>query len=76
MKHYNIDEVLSECQKMYIGANDPYVTGWNNWPCKQDLYRVKFAVDAMLADTSSFTGEEEWLKQQEQEKMWNRLKRK
>jgi len=76
MKHYNIDQVLNECQKMYIGANDPYVTGWNNWPCKQDLYRVKFAVDEMLANTSSFTGEEEWLKKQEQEKMWNRLKRK
>jgi len=76
MKHYNIDQVLDECQKMYIGANDPYVTGWNNWPCKQDLYRVKFAVDEMLANTSSFTGEEEWLKKQEQEKMWNRLKRK
>jgi hypothetical protein len=76
MRHYNIDQVLNECQKMYIGANDPYVTGWNNWPCKQDLYRVKFAVDEMLANTSSFTGEEEWLKQQEQEKMWNRLKRK
>jgi hypothetical protein len=76
MKHYNIDEVLNECQKMYIGANDPYVTGWNNWPCKQDLYRVKFAVDEMLANTSTFTGEEEWLKKQDQEKMWNRLKRK
>jgi hypothetical protein len=76
MRHYNIDQVLNECQKMYIGATDPYVTGWNNWPCKQDLYRVKFAVDEMLANTSSFTGEEEWLKQQEQEKMWNRLKRK
>ena len=76
MRHYNIDQVLNECQKMYIGATDPYVTGWNNWPCKQDLYRVKFAVDEMLANTSSFTGEEEWLKKQEQEKMWNRLKRK
>lgn len=74
MKHYNIDQVLNECQKMYIGANDPYVTGWNNWPCKQDLYRVKFAVDEMLANTSKFTDEEEWLKKQEQEKMWNRLK--
>jgi hypothetical protein len=74
MKHYNIDQVLNECQKMYIGANDPYVTGWNNWPCKQDLYRVKFAVDEMLSNTSQFTDEEEWLKQQEQEKMWKILK--
>ena len=75
MKHYNIDEVLNECQKMYIGANDPYVTCWNNWPCKQDLYRVKFAVDEMLANTSRFTGEDEWLLEQEKEQVWKILKR-
>ena len=54
---------------MYAGANDPYVTGWNNWPCKQDLYRVKFAVDEMLKNTSKFSGEEEWLEELEKEKV-------
>jgi hypothetical protein len=73
---WDVDQVISECQKMHHGATDPYVTGWNNWPCKQDLYRVKFAVDEMLKNTSRFTGEDEWLLEQEQEKMWNRLKRK
>ena len=71
---WNVDQVINECQKMYVGANDPYVTGWNNWPCKQDLYRVKFAVDEMLSKTSKFTGEDEWLKQQEQQRMWKVLK--
>ena len=72
--NWDADRVISECQKMYHGANDPYVTGWNNWPCKQDLYRVKFAVDEMLKNTSKFTGEDEWLLEQEQEKMWKVLK--
>jgi len=58
---------------MYFGANDPHVTGWVNWPCKQDLYRVKFAVDEMLAKTSRFSGEDEWLLEQEKDKMWKRL---
>ena len=70
----NADQIISQCQQIYFGANDPMVTGWVNWPCKQDLYRVKFAVDEMLAKTSKFTGEDEWLKQQEQDKMWNVLK--
>jgi len=52
-----------------------YETGWNNWPCKQDLYRVKFAVDEMLAHTSKFAGEEEWLLEQQQQKMWKALKK-
>jgi hypothetical protein len=50
------------------------MTGWTNWPCKQDLYRVKFAVDEMLAKTSRFSGEAEWLLEQEKDKMWKRLK--
>ena len=70
---WNVDQVIVECRKMYAGANDPYETGWNNWPCKQDLYRVKFAVDAMLEKTSAFAGEEEWLEEQEKEKMWKAL---
>ena len=58
---------------MYHGANDPMVTGWVNWPCKQDLYRVKFAVDEMLEKISRFSGEDEWLLEQEKNKMWKRL---
>jgi len=60
---------------MYNGANDPYVTGYVKWPCKQDLYRVKFAVDEMLKKTSGFAGEEEWLHEQEAERIVNILKK-
>jgi len=74
IKTWNADQVISQCQQMYHGANDPYMTGFVNWPCKQDLYRVKFAVDEMLSKTPKFTGEAEWLQQQEQEKMWKVLK--
>ena len=74
IKNWDADRVISECQKMYYGATDLYVTGWNNWPCKQDLYRVKFAVDEMLKNTSRFSGEDEWLLEQEKEKMWKVLK--
>jgi hypothetical protein len=70
---WNVDQVIGQCQKMYHGANDPHITGWVNWPCKQDLYRVKFAVDEMLKKTSTFAGESEWLQQQEKQKMWKAL---
>ena len=69
IKTWNADQVISECQQMYHGANDPYMTGFVNWPCKQDLYRVKFAVDDMLSKTPKFTGEAEWLLEQEQQQM-------
>jgi hypothetical protein len=76
-KNWNVDRVIGECQRMHLGATDPYVTGWNNWPCKQDLYRVKFAVDKMLANTATFSGESEWLAEQQlerdQQKVWKAL---
>jgi hypothetical protein len=73
--NWNVDQVIAECRKMYSGANDSYETGWNNWPCKQDLYRVKFAVEEMLQNTSKFIHEDEWLKEQEQQRMWKTLKK-
>ena len=71
---WSVDHVINECRKMYRGANDPLVTGFVNWPCKQDLYRVKFAVDEMLKDTATFGGETEWLEELQKEKMWQTLK--
>ena len=73
IRTWNADQIISQCQQMYFGANDPHVTGWVNWPCKQDLYRVKFAVDDMLSKTPKFIGEAEWLLEQEKDKMWKRL---
>ena len=70
---WDINKVIWECQKMYRAANDPYMTGFVNWPCKQDLYRVKFAVDEMLRNTGTFVGEPEWLEEQEKHKMWKAL---
>ena len=74
---WNANHVIAELGKMYRGATDPYVTGWNNWPCKQDLYRVKFAVDDMLAKTTKFSGEDEWLEEQrierEKQQVWKKL---
>jgi len=74
IQNWDVNQIISQCQQMHFGATDPMVTGWVNWPCKQDLYRVKFAVDAMLANTSKFSGEDEWLAEQEKEKMWKLLK--
>ena len=72
---WNVNKVIADCQKMYMAANDPYLTGYVNWPCKQDLYRVKFAVDEMLKKTSDFAGEQEWLREQEAERIVNILKK-
>ena len=71
---WNVGEVERQLYMMYAGATDRYETGWNNWPCKQDLYRVKFLVDELLKDCPNFVGEEEWLREQEAERIVKILK--
>lgn len=73
IKNWSVEQVIGACQKMHHGATDPNMTGWVNWPCKQDLYRVKFAVDEMLKKTSTFVGEEEWLAEHDKEQVWKAL---
>lgn len=73
IKNWSVEQVIGACQKMHQGATDPRMTGWVNWPCKQDLYRVKFAVDEMLKKTSTFAGEEEWLEEHDKEEVWKAL---
>ena len=73
IRDWDVDLIIAQCRKMYAAANDPYMTGWNNWPAKQDLYRVKFAVDEMLKNTAKFSPEDEWLEDQEKQRMWKAL---
>ena len=57
-----------------VELHSPYNDGYNQWIIKQDLYRIKWLVDAILKDSPTFTGEEEFLKDYEQHVMWRTLK--
>lgn len=67
------NEALREISKHFAGANDPYLTGWNNWPHKQALYQIYWAAKEALEKTATFAGEEEWLEEQRQERVLNVL---
>ena len=74
IRTWNADTIVGQLQQCYFAVNDPHLDGFTGWHCKKDLYRVKFAVDEMLKNTSKFTGEEEWLLEQEKEQVWKILK--
>lgn len=54
---------------------DPRNDGYTQWYIKQDLYRVKWLIDAILNESSTFVGEEEFLKEHEQKVMWRNLQK-
>jgi hypothetical protein len=77
MRDWNVDKIKSDLQRIHFAATDPNLTGFVNWPCKQDLYHVKFYLDELLKNTSTFAGEEEWLEEQrienERKQIWKAL---
>lgn len=57
-----------------VELHSPRNDGYTQLSIKQDLYRIKWLVDAILKDSVTFTGEEEFLKEHEQHVMWRTLK--
>lgn len=58
-----------------VELHSPYNDGYTQWAIKQDLYKIKWLVDAILKDSGSFSGEEEFLNEHEQTVMWKTLQR-
>ena len=58
-----------------VELHSPYNDGYTQWAIKQDLYKIKWLVDAILKDSGSFSGEEEFLNEHEQTVMWKTLQK-
>jgi hypothetical protein len=69
-----VSNALQEIRELYSKANDPYMTGYYNWPHKQQLYEIYWAAKEALEKTSQFAGEEEWLEERKQDRVMNILK--
>jgi hypothetical protein len=72
---WNVNQIISELQKCYWATTDPKMDGFTTWRCKQDLYRVQFALEDMLKNCPVYAPEQEWLEKREKEKMWTALKK-
>lgn len=73
IKNWSHSLIVGELQKIYFAATDPRMDGYTTWGCKQDLYRVKFVVEDMLAKCPVYTPEAEWLEERNKELVWKAL---
>ena len=73
IKNWNADEIISQLQRIYYATTDPRMDGYTTWGCKQDLYRVKFALEDMLKKCPTYHGEQEWLEERDKELVWRAL---
>jgi len=53
--------LLREVWRVGENARDPNLTGFVNWPNKQQLYLAQKEIQKALEACSTFVGEEEWL---------------
>ena len=74
---WNVHSIISELEKCHWATTDPRMDGFTTWRCKQDLYRVQFALEDMLKNCPTYAGEQEWLAEQQlardQTQMWSAL---
>lgn len=73
---WNTKDIINQINTMSWTITDPREDGFTTWGIKQDLYRIKWAVDAALEKSSTYSVEEEWLKEHEKEVVWQKLKSK
>ncbi len=74
MQEVNVNQVLFELQKLSYNATDPRMDGYYNWENKKKLYQVFWEAQRLLKKCPSFSLEEDWLEEQKQEQVIDRLK--
>lgn len=72
---WNTDKIVNDIQRMSFKCSDPYMDGFVTWPIKQDLYRIKWAVERALEQQATYVDEDEFIKAHEKEVMWHTLKK-
>jgi hypothetical protein len=65
---WNVDSIVSELEKCYWATTDPKMDGFSTWRCKQDLYRVQFALERMIKNCPTYSPEDQWLEEQRLER--------
>lgn len=74
-KRWDVGDIASQINSLVIEINSSYNDGYTAWYSKQDLWRIKWLVDDAIKRSTNFgQDEEEWLKEQDQKKMWRTLK--
>jgi hypothetical protein len=72
--HYNITTAILEVNKASRECCDPKLDGFVAFGIKQDLYSLKFILEDAIRRCPTFSGEAEWIREKEKEKVIRILK--
>lgn len=58
-----------------VELKSPYNDGYTAFEIKKDLYALKWLINDIIKDSPTFSGEDEWLQENEKQQMWRTLKK-
>lgn len=73
-KNWDVATVSSQIYTMARECASPYNDGYTSFEIKKDLWELKSIIDQAIKNTPTFSGEEEWLTEQEQKRIIKHLK--
>jgi hypothetical protein len=73
-KTWDVAGVSSQIYSMARECASPYNDGFTCFEIKKDLWEIKFIIDRAIKNTPTFSGEDEWLTEQEKKLIIKHLK--
>lgn len=73
-KSWDEADITRQIHAMARECASPYNTGFVTFEIKKDLYQLKEIIDQALQSSPTFSGEEEWLTEQEKKRIIKILK--
>ena len=74
-KPLEVNDVKIQLLKAHGEISSTYNDGFTQWEIKKELYQIKWLLDEMMKRQPTFSGEEEWLEEQDKKRVWSELKR-
>ena len=72
-KPMDYNQVSHQIYMSGIELCSPKNDGFIQWGIKQDLHKLKWLLDEIIADAPTFADEEQFLKEHEKVRMWRTL---
>ena len=73
-KSWDVGEISQNIYRMARECSSPYNDGFTAFEIKKELYEIKSIIDQVLTSSPKFSGEEEWLTEQEKKRIIKHLK--
>ena len=71
---WSVEEIATQIHAIARECSSPYNEGFTAFELKKDLYQIKEILDTAISLSPTFYGEQEWLTEQEQQRIIKILK--